>query len=101
MQLTGSALVADGEDTAMLRATLVDATGALVPGAMNNISFTVVSGPGKVWSTHNGDPANVKSNDEPWNLAYHGLARVYIRTTADHATAAAHRRRLRQIDLEP
>ena len=62
---TGDALVADGEDTAMVRATLVDSQGLLVPGSNNNITFTVLSGPGRIWSTHNGDPANVKSNDEP------------------------------------
>ena len=90
---TGDAVVADGEDVAMLRVTLVDANGLMVPTANNNVSFTVLSGPGKVWTTHNGDPANVKSNDAPWNLAYHGLARVYIRTTADHATPPQHRRR--------
>lgn len=32
--------------------------------------------------------------------AYHGLARAYIRSSADHATAPEHRRRLRQIDLD-
>ena len=32
--------------------------------------------------------------------AYHGLARAYIRSSADHATAPDHRRRLRQIDLD-
>lgn len=97
---TGDAVVADGEDVAMLRVMIVDSTGLMVPGSTNNISFSVVSGPGEVYTTHNGDPANVKSNDAPWNLAYHGLARVYIRTTADHATPAAHRRRLLQIDQD-
>lgn len=97
---TGDALVADGEDVAMLKVVLVDSNGLMVPGASNNISFSVVSGPGQVYTTHNGDPANVKSNDAPWNLAYHGLARVYIRSTADQATSAAHRRRLLQIDQD-
>jgi beta-galactosidase len=45
-------VVADGEDVAMIRATLVDAKGNMVPGADNNISFTVESGPGAVWTTH-------------------------------------------------
>lgn len=97
---TGDAVVADGEDVAMLGIKLVDSNGLMVPGSTNNITFSVVSGPGEVYTTHNGDPANIKSNDAPWNLAYHGLARVYIRTTADHATSAEHRRRLLQIDQD-
>jgi len=97
---TGDAVVADGEDVAMLTVMLVDSAGLMVPGSTNNVTFSVVSGPGEVYTTHNGDPANVKSNDAPWNLAYHGLARVYIRTTADHATSADHRRRLLQIDQD-
>ena len=60
----------------MVRATLVDADGLLVPGSESNISFTVLSGPGMVLSTHNGDPANIKSNDAPWNLACVDFASV-------------------------
>jgi hypothetical protein len=36
----------------------------------------------------------------PWTLAYHGLARVFIRSTQDSASPALHRRRLREIDAE-
>jgi hypothetical protein len=49
---TGSMVVADGEDAAMIRATLVDDNGLMVPLADNNITFSVVSGPGSVWTTH-------------------------------------------------
>jgi beta-galactosidase len=97
---TGSMVVADGEDVAMIRATLVDKDGHMVPSADNNITFSVASGPGVVWTTHNGGPANLSPNDATWNQAYHGLARAIIRTTADHATAPAHRRRMREIDVE-
>jgi hypothetical protein len=31
--------------------------------------------------------------------AYHGLVRAYIRSTADRATSAEHRRHLRGIDV--
>lgn len=100
---TGSFVVADGEDVAMLRATLVDSNGLMVPGADNHVVFSVVSGPGKVWATHNGDPANTVPG---WygavhgNPAYHGLSRAIIRTTADHATPAWHRQRLLEIDSD-
>eukprot|EP00035_Acanthoeca_spectabilis_P016130 m.326674 g.326674 ORF g.326674 m.326674 type:complete len:946 (-) comp16485_c0_seq4:4008-6845(-) len=97
---TGSALVADGEDTAMLRATIVDAKGAMVPGASQNMTFKIVSGPGIVWATHNGDPANDSPSLAPWTPAYHGLARAFVRSTSDHSTTPEHRRRLLQIDLD-
>ena len=97
---TGSALVADGEDSAMVRATLVDAKGLTVPFSDNNVTFSVESGPGKIWTTHNGDPANLHSNDDSWTQAYHGLARAIIRTTADHSTPARHRRLMRAIDMD-
>jgi beta-galactosidase len=67
---TGSELVADGEDTAMLRATIVDAKGVEVPFASQNVTFKVLSGPGVVWATHNGDPANDSPSGAPWTPAY-------------------------------
>mmetsp|Transcript_21955 Transcript_21955/g.65729 ORF Transcript_21955/g.65729 Transcript_21955/m.65729 type:complete len:445 (+) Transcript_21955:1830-3164(+) len=97
---TGAAVVADGEDTAMLRATIVDAKGKTVPGASQNVTFKVVSGPGTVWATHNGDPANDSPSSAPWTPAYHGLARAFVRSTTDQATAPAHRQRLLEIDLD-
>lgn len=97
---TGDAVVADGEDVAMLRATLVDAHGVMVPSADDNVTFTIVSGPGRVWATHNGDPANLSPNHAAWNPAYHGLVRAFIRTTADYSTSPDHRRRMREIDVD-
>jgi hypothetical protein len=97
---TGSAVVLDGEDVAMLRATLVDAHGVVVPFSSNNVTFSVVSGPGRVWATHNGDPANISPSLGAWTPAYHGFARAVIRTTIDAATAPAHRRRMTQIDQD-
>ena len=84
----------------MIRATLVDSQGLMVPDADDNITFSIESGPGRVWTTHNGDPANLSPNTAAWNQAYHGLARAIIRTTADHATPPSHRRLLRYIDVD-
>jgi len=97
---TGSALVLDGQDTAMVRASLVDAQGIVVPASDNKVTFRVVSGPGKVWATHNGDPANLSPSLAAWTPAYHGLARAFVRTTMDASSSSEHRRRLRQIDLD-
>jgi hypothetical protein len=64
------------------------------------MTFVVVSGAGKVWATHNGDPANLSPYNASWNQAYYGLARAFIRSSADHASAPHHRQRMREIDLE-
>ena len=72
---TGSKLVADGEDTAMVRAELVDANGHLADQASNAVTFAVKSGEGRLWATHNGDPSNLEPNNGPTRKAYHGLAR--------------------------
>ena len=44
-----SALVADGEDTAMVRASLLDSKGELAVEANDEIVFSVKSGDGKLW----------------------------------------------------
>lgn len=98
---TGSALVADGEDVAMVRAELLDETGGLVSqdaSAFFNVTFSVVSGGGRVLATHSGNPADQQSGDTV--EAYHGLARAFIRSSEDHATSAAHRSLLRRIDKD-
>ena len=100
---TGTALVADGEDTAMIRATLLDKSGELAVEAMDEVVFAVKSGEGRLWATHSGNPAaNMTQNPAHGGTraAYHGLVRAYIRSSSDHATAPAHRRRLRQIDVD-
>ena len=46
---TGTHLVADGEDVAMVRAALYDSAGNFAYNATDNVTFSVVSGPGKIW----------------------------------------------------
>jgi hypothetical protein len=43
---TGSALFADGQDVALLRASVVDTKGVVCSGASNNVTFRIISGPG-------------------------------------------------------
>ena len=97
---TGSALVADGEDAAMLRVEVLDSEGRRCPLATTNVTFRVVEGAAAVWGTHNGDPACHVPPHAAWHPAYHGLVRAIVRSTADEATPAAHRRRLREIDVD-
>ena len=49
---TGTHLVADGEDVAMVRATLFDSAGNFAYNSSANVTFSVVSGPGRIWTTH-------------------------------------------------
>jgi beta-galactosidase len=95
---------ADGQDVALLRCTVVDSAGRVVPYASNRVTFTV-SGPGAVYGVGNGDPANltpdkVGMKDLPyggvWVIStYMGLVRAIVQTlhaqpgnVTVHATAS-------------
>ena len=95
---TGSALVLDGEDAALVRASIVDARGNVVPSASHNVSFSIASGPGRVIGVGNGDPLCHEPNRATWRSAYHGLARAVVQVTENHATSD--RDRILQIDAE-
>jgi len=97
---TGTSLVADGEDTAMLTVEVVDAQGTVVPSAFDNVTLRVVSGPGRVVSAHNGDPSSQYPAGVPWSPASHGLVRFYVRSTQVAVGSLASRKRLREIDVE-
>eukprot|EP00937_MAST-01D_sp_MAST-1D-sp2_P002603 g2603.t1 len=89
---TGAALVADGEDTAMLRAEIVDAAGRLVTSskdAFSKITFTVKSGGGRVAATHSGNPAEQERGSSI--NAYHGLVRAFIRSSEVRVGSSAQR----------
>jgi hypothetical protein len=100
---TGSALVADGEDVAMVRAELLDEHGNLVSqgaSAFSKVTFSVVSGGGRVLAMHSGSPADQHPQQGDNLQAYHGLARAFIRSSEDHASSAQHRSLLRRIDKD-
>ena len=96
---TGIALLLDGQDAALLRASVIDAAGTVMHLATNNISFRVVSGPGSVQGSHNGDPHCQEPNDAPWHSAYHGLVRAVIRVTSTAARPVAEKQLLQAIDV--
>lgn len=54
---TGSVLLLDGADTGIVRITLVDSAGSVITTIPTNVSFEVVSGPGRVLGVGSGDPA--------------------------------------------
>ena len=90
----------DGQDVALLRAEIVDSNGVRVASATNNVTFTVVSGPGRIVGSHNGDPTTHVNNHSPMHPAYHGLVRGVVMVTEDRASPAWHRQRLRYIDVD-
>ena len=97
---TGSALVADGQDAGLVRAMVVDAKGNIVPSSSHNITFEIVSGPGRIIGVGNGNPSCHEPNLVSWRSAYHGLARAIVQTKATTAISPQERWRLLQIDAE-
>lgn len=97
---TGSALLLDGQDAGLVRATIVDAKGNLVADAQHNVSFEIVTGPGRIIGAHNGNPQCHEPNQVAWHSAYHGLVRAIVMTTEDKSSPSWHRERLQEIDIE-
>ena len=95
---TGEALVLDGQDTGLLRATVVDSKGRTVPSSAHNVTFTVVSGPGRIIAVGNGDPTNHQPNRVAWRSAFHGLVRGIVQVTTD--AASENRDMLLQVDTD-
>ena len=85
---TGTALLLDGHDAGLVRATIRDASGRIVPSADNAVTFTVDSGPGKVLGVHNGDAKSHEPQAVTTRRAYHGLVRAVIKVTVDSASAS-------------
>ena len=97
---TGSKLVLDGQDAGMVSAAIVDAKGMVVPSSSANVTFHIVSGPGRIIGVGNGDPSCHEPNQVSWRSAYHGLARAIVQVTQDDASSSLHRKRLMQIDRD-
>ena len=97
---TGTSLVLDGQDAGMVSASIVDANGNVVPSSSHNVSFSIVSGPGRIIGVGNGDPMCHEPNKATWRSAYHGLARVIVQTTENVAFSSHHRKRMMQIDRD-
>lgn len=97
---SGTHLLLDGHDVAMVRATVVDASGVKVESSTANISFAVASGPGRVLATHNGDNTCHEPNHASWHSAFVGLARAIVQVTEHRIGTPEQRARLAEIDRE-
>ena len=78
----GGGIAADGADVAILSVGVFDASGLLVQGAANNVTFSV-SGPGTIYGVGNGDPAcHEADKGVSWRSAFNGLALVIVRSVS-------------------
>lgn len=97
---TGTALVLDGMDSGLVRVTLVDADGALISPLERavNVTFEIVSGPGRIVGVGSGDPA--AHNFQQGNIAatFAGTVKAIVRVTVDCTTPG--RELAKQIDVE-
>ncbi|KAI3321591.1 glycoside hydrolase family 2 protein [Xylariaceae sp. AK1471] len=71
----------DGYDLSFISVAVVDANGDIVPQASNNITFSI-SGPGKIVSTDNGNPADFTVFPSPSRKAFGGLVLSVVRPDA-------------------
>ena len=84
---TGNKLYLDGQDSALIRATIFDKDGNVCEDANNRLTFSISSGPGYIVGTGNGDPNSHEPNHSPGRAAYHGLVRAVIKVTQASAVA--------------
>eukprot|EP00980_Cylindrotheca_fusiformis_P006193 scaffold1325_cov95-Cylindrotheca_fusiformis.AAC.4 len=96
---TGKALFLDGQDAALVRASIVDETGQVVYMANDhNVTFQIVSGPGIIQGTGSGNPKSYEANDASWHLTYHGLVRAVVRVTSLAGLSSYEKKLLSMID---
>ncbi|GAP90209.2 putative glycoside hydrolase family 2 protein [Rosellinia necatrix] len=73
-----SNIAGDGYDLSFITVAIVDAAGEVVPEASNNVTFSI-TGPGKIVSTDNGNPADFTVFPSPSRKAFGGLVLSIIR----------------------
>jgi hypothetical protein len=76
----GTQIDADGQDAALIKVSIVDAQGNVVPTASNRVTFSV-SGAGTILGVGNGDPSSHEPDKANYRSAFNGLARVLVQST--------------------
>ncbi|TRX89963.1 hypothetical protein FHL15_009064 [Xylaria flabelliformis] len=74
-------IAGDGYDLSFITVAVVDANGDVVPQAGNNVTFSI-TGPGKIVSTDNGNPADFTVFPSPSRKAFSGLVLSIVRADA-------------------
>jgi hypothetical protein len=82
---TGTKLVLDGIDTGIVRVTLVDAAGSTITTDANgtNVTFEVVSGPGRILGVASGDPSAHTPQQGVTCRTFAGTAKALVKVTVD------------------
>lgn len=80
---TGSHLILDGLDTALVRITTVDSQQRLVSTAPVVVTFEVLSGPGVVVGVGSGDPASHSYQQGTTASTYGGTVKAVVRVNVD------------------
>jgi beta-galactosidase len=75
-------LRADGQDIVVLKASILDEDGNLVPFADNKVDFSI-QGKGKIIGVGNGDIASHEANKAKYRKAYNGLCAVIVQSTLE------------------
>eukprot|EP00117_Sycon_ciliatum_P049000 scpid35265/ scgid34812/ Beta-galactosidase; Lactase len=95
---TGSKLVLDGHDAALVRASVVDDNGVLMSNSSHNVTFKVLQGEALLIGVGNGDNnchQNAKSDHVP---VYGGMARAIFQVAVD--CVSDHRDLIGSIDID-
>jgi len=74
-------IYADRQDAALIKASIVDAQGRVVPTASNKITFQV-SALGRLIGVGNGDPSCHEADKGNFRSAFNGLARAIVQAMA-------------------
>jgi beta-galactosidase len=74
------ALVADGEDVAVIEVRVIDSAGRTVPVAGDPITFSVEGG--RLLGVGNGDPSSHESDQGPTREAFNGLCCALVQSAA-------------------
>jgi len=80
VEVGANGIDSDGQDVALLRGSIVDASGNVVPDAGNKVTFTA-RGPGAVVGVGNGDPSCHEPDRANSRSAFNGLVRAIVQTT--------------------
>lgn len=90
---TGSFVMADGADVALVRVTVLDANAQVVSAGSINVTLSITGGPGVIWGSGNGDPADQTPHHATTKPTYHGLVRAVVRSSV-RVTGSAETRAL-------
>jgi len=85
VEVGAEGIAADRQDVALIKCTIVDKSGRIIPDASNFITFTT-SGPGAVIGVGNGDPSCHEPDKASTRSAFNGYARAVVQSTSQAGT---------------